>query len=112
MMELEALQDIDSEIRALGAQIVASCPRDCSLRASAVIGFRWPTTGRLTKPIFMAALSSCFSLITGTGRLSTLWTESGRPCAKGVHPPRLLNRVGLGERDHVRGDAGFALRVG
>src|SRR5260370_26546100 len=33
-----------------------SCPRDCSLRASAVMGFRCPATGMLTKPIFIGAL--------------------------------------------------------
>src|SRR5258708_28360574 len=33
-----------------------SFPRDCSFRASAVIGFRCPATGRLTKPIFILAL--------------------------------------------------------
>src|ERR1700730_19296281 len=32
-----------------------SCPRDCSLRASAVIGFRCPVSGRLRKPIFIVA---------------------------------------------------------
>src|SRR5580700_3221610 len=30
-----------------------SFPRDCSLRASAVIGFRCPNSGRLRKPIFI-----------------------------------------------------------
>ena len=34
-----------------------SCPRDCSSRASAVIGFRCPLSGRLRKPIFIIASS-------------------------------------------------------
>ena len=34
-----------------------SCPRDRSLRASAVMGFRWPDMGILTKPIFIVTLS-------------------------------------------------------
>src|SRR5580700_4801583 len=33
-----------------------SFPRDCSLRASAVMGFRCPVTGTLTKPNFILAL--------------------------------------------------------
>src|SRR6266853_1359782 len=33
-----------------------SFPRDCSFRASAVIGFRCPATGRLTNPNFILAL--------------------------------------------------------
>src|SRR5712664_753489 len=33
-----------------------SFPRDCSLRASAVMGFRCPVTGILTKPTFMVAV--------------------------------------------------------
>src|SRR5258708_25181597 len=33
-----------------------SFPRDCSFRASAVMGFRCPVTGTLTKPNFILAL--------------------------------------------------------
>src|SRR5215469_11047369 len=35
-----------------------SCPRDCSLRASAVMGFKCPDNGILKKPIFIIHLSS------------------------------------------------------
>jgi hypothetical protein len=32
-----------------------SLPRDCSLRASAVMGFKCPDKGMLTNPIFIVA---------------------------------------------------------
>src|SRR6202789_3401935 len=34
-----------------------SCPRDCSLRARAIIGLRWPVSGILIKPIFISSRS-------------------------------------------------------
>ena len=39
-------------------QNTTSLPRDCCLRASAVMGFRCPDKGMLTKPIFIVA--PCF----------------------------------------------------
>jgi hypothetical protein len=37
------------------AKNTTSLPRDCSLRASAVMGFKCPDKGMLTKPIFIVA---------------------------------------------------------
>jgi hypothetical protein len=55
-----------------------SFPRDCSLRASAVMGFRWPVTGKLTKSIFIFALL----LVNWRGRCALLGaplaTQSGK----------------------------------
>src|SRR5258708_22489629 len=54
---------------------MTSLPRDCSLRASAVMGFKCPDRGMLTKPIFIAAPFSSLTLAAaqrGSGNDSRL----------------------------------------
>ena len=52
--------EVETRARANGStsgtpKNTTSLPRDCSLRASAVIGFKCPDKGMLTKPIFIVA---------------------------------------------------------
>src|SRR5262245_13530819 len=72
-----------------------SCPRDCSRRASAVIGFRCPDSGMLTNPSFMV---SPFVVNFIAGRRATCVEREIRPGRRVVTEEELRYAKGRADR--------------